>query len=295
MDRLVAYDDAALIQEIHRVADLLPGRVITRASFDALSRVHSSTVLRRFGGWEETLARAGLSDRYGGRRVTAKMRDQRARAATKADMVVELQRIAVLLDSTVVTRADLLAHSQLIGERALINRFGSWKAAIEAAGLELSPMARRWTEEDYFDNLLEVWTHFGARPTFQQMNQPPSRITGNGYAAKFGTWLKAVAAFVEQVNRDIDTSERSEESSVLVPKLAKPAREDQRQIPVGLRYQVLKRDRFRCVICGRSPATDLGCNLHVDHVLAFSRGGKTSLANLRALCTDCNLGKGARD
>jgi 5-methylcytosine-specific restriction endonuclease McrA len=58
---------------------------------------------------------------------------------------------------------------------------------------------------------------------------------------------------------------------------------------------VLRRDRFRCVTCGRSPATDLGCVLHVDHVVAFSREGKTREDNLRTLCDDCNLGKSDGD
>lgn len=296
MDRLVSYDEEALVQEMQRVASLLPPGPITRDAFEEMSRVHSTTLIRRFGGWEAALDRADLGARYGGKRISAKMRDQRARTATAEDMIQELQRIADLLGTRTVTRADLLTHSHLVGERAVINRFGSWKSAIEASGLELSRMAHRWTDDDYFDNLLDVWTHYGKRPTFQQMNRSPSRISGNGYAAKFGTWLKAVAAFVERVNSDIARSEQEfHEATVPEPIEARPAREDLRHIPVGLRYQVLRRDRFRCVICGRSPATDLECNLHVDHMVAFSRGGKTRLDNLRSLCVDCNLGKGAKD
>lgn len=56
-----------------------------------------------------------------------------------------------------------------------------------------------------------------------------------------------------------------------------------------LRYQVLKRDHYRCVICGRG-AED-GVKLHVDHIMPVARGGKTVMSNLRTLCQDCNLGK----
>lgn len=56
-----------------------------------------------------------------------------------------------------------------------------------------------------------------------------------------------------------------------------------------LRYTVLKRDGFRCKICGRS-AED-GVKLHVDHIIPVSKGGETTLDNLRALCEQCNLGK----
>lgn len=57
-----------------------------------------------------------------------------------------------------------------------------------------------------------------------------------------------------------------------------------------LRYQVIKRDKGRCTICGRT-AED-GVKLHVDHIKPISKGGKTELNNLRTLCDSCNLGKG---
>lgn len=71
----------------------------------------------------------------------------------------------------------------------------------------------------------------------------------------------------------------------------KMVRQERAKLTDKLRYQVLKRDHYRCVICGRS-AKD-GVKLHVDHIKPVSRGGKTTLSNLRTLCSDCNLGKGA--
>ena len=60
----------------------------------------------------------------------------------------------------------------------------------------------------------------------------------------------------------------------------------------SLRYDVLKRDGFRCVLCGRT-AND-GVVLHVDHIIPIARGGKTEPNNLRTLCEFCNLGKSAK-
>lgn len=57
----------------------------------------------------------------------------------------------------------------------------------------------------------------------------------------------------------------------------------------GLRYKILKRDNFKCQICGRT-AED-GVKLHIDHIIPISKGGKTIGSNLRTLCEDCNLGK----
>lgn len=296
MDRLLSYDDDSLLEELRRVAALVPETVLTKTAYDNLSMASSSAICRRFGSWREALHRAGLEHRYSGTTVSSKMLDQRARSATQADMILELQRIARLVGRTTITRKDVEQHSNLMAPGAMINRFGSWQAALEAAGLKLSNMGRRHTEDDYFDNLLVVWTHHGRRPTYAEMNLPPSTISNGAYANRFGTWGKAQAAFVEQVNSDL--AEVQNEAQQPAPAIAasfKPKIEDRRHIPVGLRYQVLKRDRFRCVTCGRSPASNLGCELHVDHVLAFSRGGKTNLQNLRTLCADCNLGKGDRD
>lgn len=66
-------------------------------------------------------------------------------------------------------------------------------------------------------------------------------------------------------------------------------RQERSKLSASLRYDVLKRDNFRCTICGRS-ASD-GVTLHVDHIKPVSKGGKTEMSNLRTLCDYCNLGK----
>ena len=64
-----------------------------------------------------------------------------------------------------------------------------------------------------------------------------------------------------------------------------------RVIKDKLRYQVLKRDNFKCCACGASPAKDPSVELHIDHILPYSKGGETILENLQTLCSRCNLGK----
>lgn len=60
----------------------------------------------------------------------------------------------------------------------------------------------------------------------------------------------------------------------------------------AMRYDVLRRDGFHCVRCGRGHED--GVKLHVDHISPVSRGGKSTMDNLQTLCEDCNLGKGNR-
>jgi len=60
-----------------------------------------------------------------------------------------------------------------------------------------------------------------------------------------------------------------------------------RVIPSAVKQAVWKRDKGRCVKCGR---TD---NLHFDHDYPYSRGGTSFLAeNIRLLCARHNLEKG---
>lgn len=56
------------------------------------------------------------------------------------------------------------------------------------------------------------------------------------------------------------------------------------------RFEVFKRDGFKCAYCGRSPPEVL---LHVDHVIPKAKGGSDDPTNLVTACQDCNLGKAA--
>lgn len=66
--------------------------------------------------------------------------------------------------------------------------------------------------------------------------------------------------------------------------------EEHAKVTRAMRYDVLRRDGFRCVKCGRR--REDGVKLHVDHIKPVSRGGKSVISNLQTLCEDCNCGKG---
>lgn len=59
-----------------------------------------------------------------------------------------------------------------------------------------------------------------------------------------------------------------------------------------LKYEVLKRARYRCELCGISAAE---MALEVDHIEPRSMGGSDDLSNLQALCYRCNARKSNRD
>jgi hypothetical protein len=300
LGRLLSYDNAALLAELCRVAALVESPYLTQGDFDKHSKASSSVVRRRFGGWKQALTRAGLEDRFSG---GAGGRGNKVRTFTDDELLSELRVVSEKVGGVPVT-VDLFNQHANVNAETLRRRFGSWWAALKKASLPISNRGKRYSDGDYFENLLSVWTYYGRQPKYGEMNEAPSCIPSGAYQAKWGTWTKALLAFLERVNADLGTPTETTESSLeetrapCVPRRRTGTRrvkqEDQRQIKLGLRYEVLKRDHFRCVLCGASPATHLGCVLHVDHMIPYSRGGRTIAANLRTLCEACNLGKSAR-
>jgi hypothetical protein len=199
-----------------------------------------------------------------------------------------------------LTVGDVKQHLPFSNE-TLVRRWGTSYAAFEAAGLVTSKSARRCTDEECFDNLLTVWTHYGRQPNFREMGLRPSSVPASAYVRRFGTWMKAMEAFVGRVNNDEQDLASGQGSEIVTPQpvleLSKPqttANALSRHIPLGLRFRVLHRDHFKCLLCGDHPARNPECLLHVDHVIPWSRGGATREANLRTLCARCNIGRGNR-
>jgi len=62
--------------------------------------------------------------------------------------------------------------------------------------------------------------------------------------------------------------------------------EHNRIIPTSVKLEVWKRDKGKCVICGSSD------NLHFDHIIPYSKGGSSLVAeNIQLLCARHNLEK----
>ena len=216
--------------------------------------------------------------------LNSKFQLARARnaAVTDEELISDLKRVSEISGTEKVTQ-------QLYGEHGkydvsnLGRRFGTWNKALECAGLSISNEISI-SDERLFENILALWQHYGRQPVRAELAMPPSRISQAAYRRRFKSWVHALECFVEYAN--------SSESAV--PDRMESHQNDRptnRDPSLRLRFKVMLRDRFTCRHCGASPAKDLNVELHIDHVIPWSKGGETMLDNLQTLCSTCNLGK----
>jgi hypothetical protein len=177
--------------------------------------------------------------------------------------------------------------------------FGTWPNALNEAGLSPSENFHpRISDRALFLNLEQVWIALGRQPMYGHMEPPLSRYSITTYERRFGSWRCTLETFMQQVDEPIAIEPPAQ--LVSIPPLndgrisgsRRSVRHTPRKPNDRLRFMVMRRDNFRCCSCGRSPSTELGVLLHIDHIIAWSKGGETTPLNLQTLCERCNLGKG---
>ena len=110
------------------------------------------------------------------------------------------------------------------------------------------------------------------------------KIKGTSTELMVGEVFEGVAKFFEEYVAAVPTTVKQE-------KTKKDSHKTKREIGLQLRFKVLQRDNFKCCACGASPAKDPSVELHIDHIVPWSKGGETTLENLQTLCSKCNIGK----
>lgn len=171
------------------------------------------------------------------------------------------------------------------GVTTVIRRFGSWNAAVEAAGLETT-VQRNVSDEKLFSALYDLWVGLGRQPSYSEVQKPACSFHVATYERRFGSWRLALEAFVKYAN-----SEEMTPLTVIAEFNGGMSRRTSRSPDLRLRFKVLQRDRFRCRACGESPSVTPGILLEVDHITPWSKGGETVIENLQTLCFACNQGK----
>ncbi len=227
-------------------------------------------------------AQARRRTAIGGRQFQIRLRP---RNAPDRDLLADLRRVA--RERGRLTVGVYHAHGRFaVG--TVSGRFGSWNAALAAAGLPANKL-HAIPDLDLFENFAEVWRKLGRQPSREDLRKRPgpSRFSCGPYRSRFGSWRGFLLAFADHVGAAIAGGRARRPR----PRRSRRAAGSRRSLSPGLRATVLIRDNCLCRMCGASPAKDPDVTLHVDHIVPVSRGGPTTLDNLQTLCAACNLGK----
>lgn len=170
----------------------------------------------------------------------------------------------------------------------LSTRFGGWNNALIKAGLKIKKI-NRITGDELLENLKKVWDTLDRQPRSTEMEKPVSLYNRTAYKRHFGSWYNALMEYLNAVKAG-----KLEPGKNLCHKKIKKKWHKTISVNKCMRFDVFKRDNYRCRICGASPANDLKVTLHVDHIVPASKGGETVISNLQTLCSNCNFGKKAK-
>jgi hypothetical protein len=209
------------------------------------------------------------------------------RNTPNSELIADLLRVASELHKGSVTIEEYNEMGKY-HSTTLSRRFGSWFKALEKVGLSKTRNLHI-TNEQYFENLEKVWSELGRQPKYADILKPFSKYSVGAYEYRFGSWRKALEQFISFIEDDKINSVNL--TSTTLNSIGNNKHITKRNINWRLRFKVMQRDKFKCVKCGRTPATNPSVVLHVDHITPWSKGGETIIANLQTLCSICNIGK----
>ena len=280
--------DEELLADIKRVDEELKMNKLTRDAYKNYGRYSPSTIERRFGGWNKVLELCGI--------------ETIIHQVATSDILKDIKRVAALLNKETISSLEYQQHGTYSRDTCS-KRFSSWNDALQQAGLK--PFARvsnqRIDDDAMLKEIERIWIKLGRQPTSSDIKAGISQYSLHAYAEHFGGWRGALQAFMQYIEAKSDDESTDEkpygnvkdigEGAVTFKENEWPLHKTSRDVNYRLRFKVMHRDNFKCCICGNSPAKDPAIELHIDHIIPWSKGGETVMENLQTLCSKCNLGK----
>ena len=289
--------DIQYLNDLRAVANKLGKNSLKQRDYSKKNGAKYSltSAIKRFENWDTLLKKAGLEGEK-----SLKGMEYGEKEIKDEVLLADLVRLANEINNPNITISDYDKYGKYSAV-TMSARFGSWNKAKERANLEVKYITNN-SNEDLFQNILDLWTLLGRQPKYGEVISPNSKFNGSTYARRFGSWRAALAAFIDYVNSENNDEEIADSDTPLIPIniLAVKSKEIQKEIKIKrtprginlrLRWTILKRDNFSCTKCGRSPAKDQSIILRVDHIIPWSKDGETVIDNLETLCEGCNLGK----
>lgn len=295
--RISSFTGEQLFLELKRIWDIL-GRRPTYDEFRKMGNIGTKVYERRFVTWRKAIEL--FYGKYG-----YNIKGNKGVWATPEILLSELRRIAEKTPSAFLYFKDYKKLGGNFSIGTFRHYFGSWAEAVKKVGREDGKSA--FSNEKLFTELQLLWEKLGRQPKSKEMDQF-GEISSKVYMERFGSWIKAMHAFCLErekidddntISRNIEIGQAENKIEQKLFQEESEKKETQNYIlmktsrtpSLRLRFQVFRRDNFRCVQCGRSPATRPGLELEADHIKPYSKGGETVIGNLQTLCKDCNQGK----
>lgn len=283
-----------LLNDLIRVSQIYGSEKLTIEMYSKYGKYATSTFSRRFGSWKNALHKIGLKFIHGSQKNKDNVE------VTNEELISDLKHTAEMLGVDTLTTSEYEKHGKH-GRQIFKKRFKNWEDALNQADLKPTGYCYSVSEKELLEDIEETWIKIGRQPTTTDIKNRTSKYSLNSFTRKFGSWRKALEAFIDYVNNDnddkdeIESADTTQQTEIIdnsdQNKSCEIKRKTKRDINLRLRFLVMKRDNFKCCICGRSPATTTGLELHVDHIIPWAKGGETVIDNLQTLCKDCNLGK----
>ncbi|MDE5859269.1 MAG: HNH endonuclease [Oscillospiraceae bacterium] len=289
--------DEELLKDILRVANSLGKTTISQTEYVKNGGKYSSSFIRkRFDGWIKALEKCGLSpnesQRHSAHAYNAPI--------TTQELINDLLRVSKKINKKTFSCVEYRNNGKY-SVNSYLRRFITWNNALKAAELEPfdHPLGgKKISEYACLKEIERIWITLGRQPTTSDIENGISKYSLATYKERFGSWRKALEFFVAYMNGEQEVENTDDSDDIQLPIESSPQSVDnellhktKRNINLRLRFTVMKRDNFKCCMCGRSPATTLGLELHIDHIIPWSKGGETTIDNLQTLCSDCNIGK----
>lgn len=290
--------DEELLDDILKIAKKLGKTTLTRTEYKNNGGLYgTNTFIRHFGGWINALKMCGLIPDE--KQTNPTLANYTKSYIETEELISDLQRVSSILRKKTFTSSEYAEYG-LFSKSSMFKRFGTWNDALLTANLipfEV-PAGKRINEYDILNEIERIWILLGRQPTSTDIKNGISKYSLHVFERRFGSWRKALEFFVAYMNGEQEVEkpdDSAEEKLPYIPPRPTENKDDshktQRGIGLRTRFLIMKRDSFKCCICGRSPATTQGLELHVDHIIPWSKGGETTIDNLQTLCSDCNLGK----
>ena len=257
--------DEELLQDVLRVSAIYGKNTLTREEYKRYGKFGNNTFLRHFGGWNQTLELCGLQVNELQRAAANGAHNYTC--VTDEQLRDDLIRVADLLCRTTFSSGEYRIHGEW-STGTYFNRFGTWNNALVNAGLQpyKQVSGKKIATEALYNEIERIWVKLGRQPTSTDVKKGVSIYSLHAFSRHFGSWRKALVAFVNYVNDDDDKSQTNNVNDLMPsgssvrPKsnvrsksnvtheLEFHKHKTQRDPNLRLRFKVLARDHFKCCI-----------------------------------------------